>query len=73
MASGYWQVAVDKSSQERTAFVIPVGCHFELLRMPFGLTNAVLTFQRLMQAVLNSLLPLKWMMCWSLAVRLSSI
>ena len=52
MASGYWQVPVDKSSQEKTAFVIPRGGHFEFLRMPFGLTNAVPTFQRLMQAVL---------------------
>ena len=59
LASGYWQVPVDGSSQEKTAFVIPGGGHFEFLRMPFGLTNAVPTFQRLMLAVLNGLLPLK--------------
>ncbi|CAB4007282.1 Transposon Ty3-G Gag-Pol poly, partial [Paramuricea clavata] len=53
------QVPVDESSQEKTAFVIPGGGHFEFLRMPFGLTNAVPTFQRLMLAVLNGLLPLK--------------
>ena len=35
------------------------GGHFEFLRMPFGLTNAVPTFQRLMLAVLNGVLPLK--------------
>ena len=58
MASGYWQVPVEKSSLEKTAFVIPGGGHFEFLRMPFDLTNAVPTFQRLMQAVLNGLLPL---------------
>ena len=39
--------------------MIPGGGHFEFLRMPFGLTNAVPTFQRLMLAVLNGLLPLK--------------
>ncbi|CAB4038014.1 Retrovirus-related Pol poly from transposon [Paramuricea clavata] len=59
LASGYWQVPVYESSQEKTAFVIPGGGHFEFLRMPFGLTNAVPTFQRLMLAVLNGLLPLK--------------
>ena len=59
LASAYWQVPVDESSQEKTAFVIPGGGHFEFLRMPFGLTNAVPTFQLLMLAVLNGLLPLK--------------
>ena len=39
--------------------MIPGRGHFEFLRMPFSLTNAVPTFQRLMQAVLNGLLPLK--------------
>ena len=59
LATGYWQVPVDKSSQKKTAFVIPGGGHFEFFRMPFGLTNAVPPFQRLMLAVLNGLLPLK--------------
>ena len=59
LASGYWQVPMEKSSQEKTAFVIPGGGHYEFLRMPFGLTNAVPTFQRLMSAVLQGLLPLK--------------
>ena len=59
LVSGYWQVPVDESSQDKTAFVIPGGGHSEFLRMPFGLTNAVPTFQRLMLAVLNGLLPLK--------------
>ena len=54
LASGYWQVLMDESSQEKTGFVIPGGGHFEFLRMPFGLM-----FQRLMLAVLNGLLPLK--------------
>ena len=59
LASGYWQVPMEESSQEKTAFVIPGGGHFEFLRMPFGLTNAVPTFQRLMSVVLEGLLPLR--------------
>ena len=50
---------MEESSQEKTAFVIPGGGHFEFLRMPFGLTNAVPTFQRLMSVVLEGLLPLR--------------
>ena len=59
LASGYWQVPVEESSQEKSVFVIPGGGHFEFLRMPFGLTNAVPTFQRLMSLVLEGLMPLR--------------
>ena len=59
LASGYWQVPVEESSREKTAFVIPGGGHFEFLRMSFGLTNAVPTFQRLMSLVLEGLMPLR--------------
>ena len=57
LASGHWQVPMEESRQEKTAFVISGGDHFVFLRMPFGLTNAVPTFQRLMSVVLESLLP----------------
>ena len=56
LASGYWQVPVEKSSQEKTAFVIPGGDIYHFKRMPFGLANAVPTFQRLMSNVLQGLL-----------------
>jgi hypothetical protein len=59
LASGHLQVRMEESNQEKTAFVIPGGGHFEFLRMPFGLTNAVPTFQRLMSVVLEGLLPLR--------------
>ena len=59
LASGYWQVPVEESSREKTAFVILGGGHFEFLHMPFGLTNAVPTFQRLMSLVLEGLMPLR--------------
>ena len=59
LASGYWQVPMEESSQEKTAFVIPGGNIFHFKRLPFGLCNAVPTFQRLMANVLQGLLPNK--------------
>ena len=56
LASWYWQVPVEKSSQEKTAFVIPGGDIYHFKRVPFGLANAVPTFQRLMSNVLQGLL-----------------
>lgn len=49
---GYWHVAMDEESIEKTAFVTHSG-HFEWLVMPFGLKNAPATFQRIMQRILQ--------------------
>ena len=54
LAAGYWQIQVDKSSREKTAFITHCGL-FEFQVMLFGLTNALAVFQRLMEKVLAGL------------------
>ncbi|KAK3749114.1 hypothetical protein QZH41_019410 [Actinostola sp. cb2023] len=54
LASGYWQVEVDPSDRDKTAFTTFKGL-FEFRVMPFGLTGAPNTFQRLMDSVLSGL------------------
>ncbi len=54
MASGYWQVELDESAREKSAFVVRSGL-FQFRKMPFGLCNASSTFERLMENVLSSL------------------
>ncbi|UYV69276.1 K02A2.6-like [Cordylochernes scorpioides] len=59
LKSGYWQIEVDDTDREKTAFVTPDGL-FEFKVMPFGLCNAPATFERNMD---NLLRGLKWTIC----------
>jgi hypothetical protein len=57
LASGYWQVEMHQTDQEKTAFITDYGL-YEFIVMPFGLRNAPGTFQRLMNHVLQDYLGL---------------
>ena len=54
LKSGYWQIKMDSSSQEKTAFATHRRL-YEFRVMPFGVKNAPAVFQRLMQNVLSNL------------------
>lgn len=54
MASGYFQVPMEESSKEKTAFITYDG-QYQFTKMSFGLVNAPSTYQRMMQAVLAGL------------------
>ena len=59
LQSGYWQLEMDETSKEYTAFTTHYGL-FEYNRLPFGLKNAPGTFQRCMESILGSL---NWRQC----------
>lgn len=54
LAAGFWQVPLEESSKENTAFICHKGL-FQFNTMPMGLCNATHTFQRLMDMVLGRL------------------
>jgi len=55
MATGYWQIAMDATDQEKTAFTTPLGL-YEFTVLPMGCCNGPATFQRLMQHVLADII-----------------
>ncbi|GFW95328.1 hypothetical protein TNCV_2970501 [Trichonephila clavipes] len=59
LRSGYWQIEIDETDREKTAFITPKGL-YEFKVMPFGLCNAPATFERMMD---NLLRRFKWTMC----------
>ena len=55
LALGYWQVGMDPSSQEKTAFATHAGL-YKLLSCPLGYSvRRLATFQRLIEGVLTGL------------------
>lgn len=53
LKDAFWQVGLEESSKERTAFTIPGRGLYQFKVMPFGLSNAVQTQCRLMDSVLG--------------------
>ena len=54
LKSGFWQIQMQKESQQKTAFSTHNGL-YEFLTMPFGLVNSGASFQRLMGHILRGL------------------
>jgi Reverse transcriptase (RNA-dependent DNA polymerase)/RNase H-like domain found in reverse transcriptase len=55
LQKGYLQGPVQQEDVPKKAVITPFGL-FDFVRMPFGLKNAGMTFQRLMDSILNGLL-----------------
>lgn len=51
--NAFWQIPVEKSSREKTAFTVPGRGLFQFKRMPYGLHNSPATWQRLIDKVLG--------------------
>lgn len=54
LASGFWQIPVDESSREYTAFRTEEGL-FHFKKMPFGLCNAPASFQKMVNVLFTGL------------------
>lgn len=54
LRSGYYQVPMNESDKEKTAFICPAG-FFQFERMPQGVTGAPATFQRLMEQTVGDM------------------
>lgn len=53
LKKAFWQIPLEKSSCEKTAFCVPGMGLFEFVVMPFGLSNSPQTLQRTIERVLG--------------------
>lgn len=53
LRKAFWQIPLEKSSCEKTAFCVPQKGLFEFVVLPFGLSNSPQTLQRTMERVLG--------------------
>ena len=53
LTSGFWQMALDEASQDKTAFTVPGRGRFHWLVTPMGLKGSPASFQRLMDHVMR--------------------
>lgn len=54
LKSAYFQIPLDKTSKEKTAFVIPGRGLYQFTRMPQGLNTSAATWQRFIDQVVGS-------------------
>ena len=54
LSKGYWQIPLQDSAKEKTAFITPDGL-YQFRTMPFGLVNAPATFSRMMRMMLRGM------------------
>lgn len=52
--SAYWQIELEETSKEKTAFAIPGRGLYQFVTMPFGLCGAPATWQRFVDSVLGA-------------------
>lgn len=52
LKDAFWQIELDESSREKTAFTVPGRPLYQFVRMPFGLCNAAQSMCRLMDLVI---------------------
>lgn len=53
LRKAFWQIPLEQSSQEKTAFCVPGMGLFEFVVMPFGLSNSPQMLQRTMERILG--------------------
>ena len=54
MKSGFWQLEIEESSKEKTAFICHSGL-YEFNRVPFGLKNSPIIFQQVVEQALRGM------------------